>query len=80
MLVAPIKDIYLNRRGCKKIKVFTKDKYYLVVGDAHLSTPTKSFRIALINDLGVHGYWKVSLFNEIKRSQIRNRKLEDLGL
>lgn len=80
MFVTPIKNIYLNRRGCKKIKVFTKDKYYLVVGDTNLSRPKKSFRIALVNDLGNHGYWNVSLFKEIKRSQIRNKKLEDLGL
>jgi hypothetical protein len=80
MLVSPIKNIYLNKRGCKKVKVFTKDKYYLIVGDDNLSSPTKNFRIALINDLGLHGYWKLCLFNEVKRSQLRNKKLEDLGI
>lgn len=73
MKVVSIKSRYMNIRGHKKVKLLTKGKYYDVVKDF---SNVKMYGI--IDDEGIFVSYNKSNF--IKISEIRDQKLETLGI
>jgi hypothetical protein len=72
-IVTPIKDYYENVKGGKKIKVLTKGKKYNyiknIVGD-----------LTIINDFNITSSYRKSLFRVVSKLELRNEKLNDLGI
>lgn len=73
MKVTAIRNRYINIFGSKKLKVLTKGKQYEVVED--FSTIKMH---CIIDDTGNYGMYNKSEF--MKTSEVRNQKLEILGI
>lgn len=73
MKVVPIKSKWVNIPGQKKVRIITKGKQYDVIENY-----SNIKMIGVIDDHGYHVIYNKSEF--IKISEIRNLKLESIGI
>jgi hypothetical protein len=71
MKVVAAKNVYLNKKGSKKIKILTKGKNYN-------SLFSNNFKYTIINDLGVVGYYEKNFFTDLSSNRVN--KLKEIGL
>jgi len=71
MKVVASKNVYLNKKGSKKIKILTKGKNYN-------SLFSNNFKYTIINDLGVVGHYEKKFFTDLSSNRVN--KLKEIGL
>ena len=72
-IVIPIKDHYENIKGDGKIKVLTKGKKYNYIKNI-------VGYLTITNDFNITRNYRKSLFRVVSKLELRNEKLNDLGI